>query len=172
MSQNIIISGVPVIQFSHTLNCSSWERKIIIARPFTNPSITVCGMSLTSLPSQSTQKSICSTHIKISVVNKYSTQYFATSETITIARAHVAPEIIPGLPPNIAVISHIINAAWSPTIGSTHATNEKAIASGTSASATVSHDKISVLSCWVSESSRLISIIQKKLRRDMSIKRA
>jgi hypothetical protein len=56
----------------------------------------------------------------------------------------VAPLIIPGLPPNIEVIIHIIKAAQSHTIGSTFATNEKAIASGINANATVSPDKISV----------------------------
>ena len=63
---------------------------------------------------------------------------------MTTARAPVAHEIIPGLPPNIAVSSQTINAAWSPTIGFTPATNENAIASGTSARATVSHERISV----------------------------
>lgn len=68
----------------------------------------------------------------------------STREVITTARAPVAPDIIPGLQPNIAVKSHTINAAWSPTIGFTPATNENAIASGTRASATVSHERISV----------------------------
>lgn len=143
---------------------------MIIAKPFTKPSITVCGMSLTSLPNQNTQKSICSTHMSTSVANKYSTPYFATSDTITIARAPVAHDIIPGLPQKIAVISHTINAACRPTIGSTPATNEKAIASGTSASATVKPERTSVFSCFGFESSFFKSRIQKNWRRERIIK--
>ncbi len=50
--------------------------------------------------------------------------------------APVAAEIIPGRPPTKAVITAIQNEAYSPTLGSTPAIIEKAIASGTSASAT------------------------------------
>ena len=59
--------------------------------------------------------------------------------------APVAPEIIPGLPPNMEVINPIVNAAYNPVNGDNPAINEKATASGTSASATVSPDKISFL---------------------------
>ena len=68
------------------------------------------------------------------------------SDVITTASAPVAPEIIPGLPPNTAVSSHTINAACNHTIGLTPATNDNAMASGTSAKATVSPERISVLS--------------------------
>ena len=57
--------------------------------------------------------------------------------------APVAPEIIPGLPPNIEVIKPIIKAPYRPTIGETPATKAKATASGTSARATVIPDKMS-----------------------------
>jgi len=49
----------------------------------------------------------------------------------------VAPEIIAGRPPKQAVMIPIIRAAYKPMIGSTCATNEKAIASGTNAKETV-----------------------------------
>ena len=62
---------------------------------------------------------------------------------MTTASAPVAPEIIPGLPPKIAVINPIINAAYKPTSGSTPATKAKATASGTSARATVIPERIS-----------------------------
>ena len=68
----------------------------------------------------------------------------ATRETITTARAPVAPDIIPGLPPKTAVINPTIKAAYNPTIGETPATKAKAIASGTSANETVKPDSISV----------------------------
>jgi hypothetical protein len=77
----------------------------------------------------------------------------ATKETITTANAQVAPDIIPGLPQNIAVINHTIKAACNHTIGLTPATNEKAIASGTNAKATVKPDNISVFNCFLSENS-------------------
>ena len=68
-----------------------------------------------------------------------------TNETITTAKAPVAPDIIPGLPPNTAVINPTIKAAYNPDNGATPATNAKAIASGTNAKATVNPDKISTL---------------------------
>lgn len=68
-------------------------------------------MSRTSFQSQNIPNVICSAHISMSVANKYSTPYVTTREVITTARAPVAPDIIPGLPPNIAVRSHTINAA-------------------------------------------------------------
>jgi len=69
----------------------------------------------------------------------------ATSGAKITATAPVAPEIIPGLPPITAVISPIMNAAYKPTLGSTPVTNEKAIASGTSARETVKPERISFL---------------------------
>lgn len=62
-----------------------------------------------------------------------------------MATAPVAPEIIPGLPPKMAVTSPTTNAAYNPTRGSKPAKNEKATASGTSATATVKPERISVL---------------------------
>ena len=56
--------------------------------------------------------------------------------TITTAMAPVAPEIIPGRPPNSEVISPIIKAPYRPTSGGMPATKAKATASGTSAKAT------------------------------------
>ena len=64
---------------------------------------------------------------------------------MTTAKAPVAPEIIPGLPPNTAVIKPTIKAAQSPDKGATPATKAKAIASGTNAKATVKPDKTSIL---------------------------
>ena len=66
-----------------------------------------------------------------------------TKLTITTANAPVAPEIIPGLPPKIAVIKPTIKAAYKPTKGSTPATKAKATASGTSAKATVIPERTS-----------------------------
>ena len=64
-----------------------------------------------------------------------------TKLTITTAKAPVAPDIIPGRPPKIAVIKPIINAPYKPTIGEIPATKAKATASGTRARATVIPDK-------------------------------
>ena len=52
---------------------------------------------------------------------------------------------MPGRPPIKAVINPIIKAAYKPTIGFTPATKANAIASGTSANATVSPAKSSIL---------------------------
>ena len=59
-----------------------------------------------------------------------------TSGVTTSATAAVAPEIIAGRPPTIAVTVAIMKAAYNPTIGSTPAIIENAIASGISAKAT------------------------------------
>ncbi len=61
------------------------------------------------------------------------------------ATAPVAPDIIPGRPPKIAVTSAKIKAAYNPVSGENPGISAKAIASGTKASATVKPDKISVL---------------------------
>ena len=63
------------------------------------------------------------------------------------ASAPVAPEIIPGLPPSIAVIRQMIKAAYNPMMGVTPAIIAKATASGTSASATVKPDRTSSFAC-------------------------
>ncbi len=56
---------------------------------------------------------------------------------MTSAIEPVAAEIMPGLPPATDITTAIQNEAYRPTIGSTPAMIEKAIASGISASATV-----------------------------------
>ena len=63
----------------------------------------------------------------------------------TTAIAPVAPEIIPGLPPKMAVTIPIIKAAYKPVKGDSPAMSAKATASGTNAIATVNPDKTSVL---------------------------
>ncbi len=90
-----------------------------------------------NLPSFSKPKAICSRPISTTVANRYSTPWVTTSATITTASAPVAPEIMPGRPPKAAVMRPTMKAAYSPTSGCTCATKAKAMASGTSASATV-----------------------------------
>ena len=63
----------------------------------------------------------------------------------TIAMAPVAPQIIPGRPPNAAVINPTKTADQRPTMGLTPAMNEKAMASGTRRSDTVIPDRVSSL---------------------------
>jgi hypothetical protein len=105
----------------------------------------------------------------MSVAKRYSTPKSLTSETMTIASAPVAQDIIPGLPQNTAVMSHTINAACNQIIGLISATNENAIASGTSAKATVRPERISVFSCLGFVNSFLISMIQKKCNMESNI---
>ncbi len=62
---------------------------------------------------------------------------FELMERETIAMAPVAPEIIPGAPPNREVVKHMIQAAWSATLGGTSPSIEKAVASGIIARETV-----------------------------------
>jgi hypothetical protein len=56
--------------------------------------------------------------------------------TITSAIAPVAAEIMPDLPPVKSMITAMLNEAYRPTLGSTPAMMEEAMASGMSASAT------------------------------------
>src|SRR3989338_8866728 len=139
---SIVYSGAPCIQLvvpsgAVTLKCPICARKITIARPFTKPSITGYGTMRMNLPNLASPNRICSTPISTTVANRYSTPCCTTTATITTASAPVAPEIMPGRPPNNEVIRLTMNAAYSPTSGCTCATSAKAIASGTSASATV-----------------------------------
>src|SRR5699024_3093620 len=64
---------------------------------------------------------------------------------ITKAIAPVAAEIIPGRPPTKAMMTAIQKEAYKPTIGSTPARMEKAIASGIKAKATTVPARISAL---------------------------
>ena len=119
------------------LNCSSWARPMTIARPFTKPSMTGCGIMRINLPQRSAPATSCKMPINITVANRYCTPCCITRETITTANAPVAPEIMPGRPPRTAVTSPTIKAAYKPTNGATPATKAKAIASGTRAKDTV-----------------------------------
>jgi hypothetical protein len=110
-------------------------------------------MSLTNFHIPNTPNNICIKPTSTTVANRYSIPWVITSEVITTAIAPVAPDIIPGLPPKIAVSKPTINAACNQTIGLTPATNENAIASGTSAKATVNPDNTSVFNCLLSENS-------------------
>ena len=70
----IIYKAEPSIQtFSPptiSLNIPNCERKITIAKPFTNPIITGCGIKRTNFPSLKTPANICIIPIKITVANK------------------------------------------------------------------------------------------------------
>ena len=116
---------------------------ITMANPLTKPNITGCGTSLINFPSFKTPTNICINPIRTTAANRYSTPCETTKATITTAIAPVAPEIIPGLPPRIAVIKPMIKAVYKPTNGLTPAINEKATASGTKAKATVKPDNTS-----------------------------
>ncbi len=102
-----------------------------------------------NFPRENRPAKICRIPIRTTVAKRYSTPCVATRETMTTASAPVAPEIIPGRPPKTDVINPTINAAYSPTSGSTPATKAKATASGTSASATVIPERMSALGLWV-----------------------
>ena len=122
-----------------------------MAKPFTKPSITGWGTILMNLPSLNTPAKIWIIPINTTVANRYCTATsgpksalaLAIKPTITTAKAPVAPEIIPGLPPIAAVTRPTMNAAHNPTWGDTPAIKAKATASGTNANATVKPDKTS-----------------------------
>src|SRR5690606_3996878 len=83
---------------------------------------------------------ICNTpHSKVAA-SRYSSPCSRTRVTMSSAMAPVAAEIMPGRPPVKAITTAIQNEAYSPTLGSTPAMMEKAMASGISARATTSPD--------------------------------
>ncbi|SEF89323.1 hypothetical protein SAMN04488130_103309 [Flavobacterium urumqiense] len=59
--------------------------------------------------------------------------------------AHAPPDTVPGLPPNIAVINHVIKAAYKPANGGNPANMAKESDSGIMIIATVRPAKISIL---------------------------
>ena len=115
------------------------------ASPFTKPKITECGTNRINLPSFKKPAPICRNPAKTTVAKIYSTPCDCDNWIKTTATAPVAPEIIPGRPPNIEVTNPITNAAYKPTSGDKPAIKAKATASGIKAIATVSPDKTSVL---------------------------
>ena len=94
-----------------TLNCSICAKKITIARPLTKPSITGCGTIRINFPRRKTPARICRMPIRTTVAKRYCKPCCATKDTITTARAPVAPEIMPGRPPKAAVIRPTMKAA-------------------------------------------------------------
>ena len=119
-----------------------------MARPFTKPNITDLGTIRINFPSLNIPAEICMIPMRTTVAKRYSTPCSLTRLTITTARAPVAPEIMPGLPPATEAINPTKNAAYKPTKGSTPATNANATASGTNAKATVRPERISFLRLW------------------------
>lgn len=116
-----------------TLKCSNCARAMMIARPFTKPSITGWGTMRISLPSRNAPNSIMTMPLSTTVANRYCGPCWTTSATITTAIDPAAPEIMPGRPPNRAVIVQMKNAPYRPASGFTPATSANAMHSGTSA---------------------------------------
>jgi len=110
--------------------------KIKIAREFTNPIITLRGINLISLAAPANPSISWKTPARITVARKNSIPYSRATGAMMIAVAAVAAEIIAGLPPRIEVVIAMTKLANSPTLGSTPARIEKAIASGINAIAT------------------------------------
>jgi len=79
---------------------------------------------------------ICSTPVSSVAASRYCRPCSFTSVTISTAIAAVAAEIMPGRPPTKATTTAMQNEAYSPTLGSTPAMIENAMASGIRASAT------------------------------------
>ena len=119
--------------------------KITIARPFTNPNITGCGTSLMNFPSLKSPIKIWITPAKATAANTYSSplEFIKAIRVITVAPA--PPEIIPGLPPKIAVINPAIKEAYKPINGGKPARIAKDNDSGIIVIATVKPANTSVL---------------------------
>jgi hypothetical protein len=149
-SPSIVASSSPPNQSpttapSRSRNILSCDRKTTIARPLTKPIITGCGTNRISRPSFSSPMPTWIAPIRMTASSRYSKPAPSpprwlpafTSATITTASDPAAEEIIPGRPPNAAVIRQTMKPAYKPEIGGTPATKAKAIEPGTKASAVV-----------------------------------
>lgn len=114
-----------------------------MASALTKPVITELETNRMRYPSRRYPAAICNNPATTVAANRYSSPCCLTKVTINTAVAAVAAEIIPGLPPVIATITAMEKEAYNPTFGSTPAMIENAIASGISASATTSPDRMS-----------------------------
>ena len=103
--------------------------------------------------------------VRIVAAKRYSIPCLATNGPISDAIAPVAAEIIPIRPPTMEMVTAIQKDAYKPTIGSTPAKIEKAIASGMSANATVIPDR---MSCRVFENHAFFSFWYNKINLLMS----
>jgi len=79
---------------------------------------------------------IWNTPVSSVAASRYCRPWSFTRSTITSAIAPVAAEIMPGRPPKKAITTAMQNEAYRPTLGSTPAMIENAMASGIRASAT------------------------------------
>ncbi len=98
---------------------------MIIAKPLTNPKITGCGTKRINLLNRKKPADILIIPAKTTVAKMYSTPCDFAKTTKTTATAPVAPEIMPGRPPNMEVTKPIINAAYRPVRGDKPAINAK-----------------------------------------------
>ena len=120
------------------ISSGNWAMKIRIARALTKPVTTDFDTNRINTPRRNTPARICNTPVSTVAASRYSRPCVLTSVTITSAMAPVAAEIMPGRPPAKAITTAMLNEAYNPTLGSTPAIIEKAIASGISARATTS----------------------------------
>ncbi len=117
--------------------------KIRIARALTKPVTTERDTKRITVASLKMPKMICSTPVSTVAASRYCSPCSRTRVTISRAMAPVAAEIMPGRPPAKAVTTAIQKEAYNPTLGSTSAMIENAMASGIRASATTMPDSTS-----------------------------
>ena len=114
----------------------SCARKIRIASALTKPVTTERETKRISRPNCTQPAITCSTPVSTVAASRYCRPWSLTSEAMTSAMAPVAAEIMPGRPPANAMMVAMLKEAYRPTLGSTPAMMENAMASGMSASAT------------------------------------
>ena len=119
-----------------SISSGSWAMKIRMASALTKPVMTERETNRISAPSLNTPARICSTPVSSVAASRYCSPWSRTRSIITSAIALVAAEIMPGRPPVNAITTAMQNDAYRPTLGSTPAMMEKAMASGIRASAT------------------------------------
>lgn len=111
---SIVSRSAPSIQAPCCQNMPSCDTKMTIASPLTKPIITGAGIIRTNLPKPSAPAAICRLPARVKVANRFCSPVSAdaspaarpnalsslTRKTMTTAMAPVAPELVPGRPPN------------------------------------------------------------------------
>src|SRR5699024_8494378 len=128
------------------MTCGTWAAKTRMDRALTKPTMTLRGMNRMSLATPATASRIWNTPASMTVAMNMSIPCSRATGAMTSATAPVAAEIMAGRPPRKAIETAMMNAENRPTLGSTPAMIENAIASGMRARPTTSPARTSRVS--------------------------
>mmetsp|Transcript_13635 Transcript_13635/g.37193 ORF Transcript_13635/g.37193 Transcript_13635/m.37193 type:complete len:236 (-) Transcript_13635:141-848(-) len=126
-----------------SLKLVSCAKPMTSARPLQKPIMTGVGINTTSDPTRSRPRMISMMPMRMTATKTYSGPLPLTVSPSNTAMEPVAPQIMAGRPPRIAVTKAMTQAECKPIEGVMPAESANATASGTNASATVTPQRIS-----------------------------